>query len=107
MERYFKTTKGMVVERREIIEAGQIVLGLRVDASNDLELDRFILLHCPGIETELVNPTVEELAMLENGKVKAIHKYFNDNKGVTLREARDYVENIIKERNESNGSNSN
>ena len=101
-EKYFVTKQGTIVNEYNIKLAAEIVHGVVLDTEN--EFDEYVERKCSGILFEVVSPKIEDF-LLNHQKVAGIRFFYNANrsKGVTLTEARDYVEDLeakMKERGE-------
>ena len=101
-EKYFVTKQGTIVNEYNIKLAAEIAHGVVLDTEN--EFDEYIERKRSGILFEVASPRVEDF-LLNHQKIAGIRFYYNSNKdkGVTLGEARDYVEDLeakMKERGE-------
>ena len=101
-EKYFVTKQGTIVNEYNIKMAAEIVHGVVLDTEN--EFKEYVERKCSGILFEVVSPRVEDF-IVNHQKIAGIRFYYNSNreKGITLKEARDYVEELeanMKERGE-------
>lgn len=101
-EKYFLTKEGRIVNEYNIKMAAEIVHGIILNTETLFK--EYVERKCSGILFELKSPKIEDF-LTHNEKVAGIRFYYNSNrdKGVTLTEARDYVEALeakMKERGE-------
>lgn len=100
MRLYFLTKTGTVVTDSEICTSALIVDGKNISITDTNAIREYAFTCCSGIESEIEDPSVE-LFLKSGCKIKAIQKYCETHKGITLSQAKDAVEQIQKELIES------
>ena len=92
-EKYFVTKEGTIVNDYNIRMAAMIVHGIHIDTED--QLYSYINDYTKGILFEATCHTIEDF-LKNNQYVAAIRFYYHThrNEGVTLRDARNYVQSI-------------
>lgn len=94
---YFTTYDNKLVTNWDIVKAAMIVNGKEI-GGNELEQVRKYAKSCKGIKKEIKNPSIKYL-LAHGDKYTAIKIYYRRHPEKTHKEARDVIEEILKNMN--------